>query len=108
MKNHAVYLSPLAEFKLDLLLTYLVTNWGDQAKRSFLEKLQKSIDHLSKYPKCFQESEKMPGIYKCIITPQNSAYFRISDEVVEIITLIDNRQDREKIAEEINIFFTSS
>lgn len=58
MKSLAVYLSPLAEFKLNLILQYLENEWGIKSKTSFLDKLEKTINQLSKHPNSFQESEK--------------------------------------------------
>ncbi len=39
MKVYDVYLSPLAELKLDNLLQYLETSWNSKVKNSFLDKL---------------------------------------------------------------------
>ena len=38
MKEHTVYLSPLAVLKLDLLLNYLEKNWGGKTKNLFIKK----------------------------------------------------------------------
>jgi len=35
MKKHTVFLSPLAEKKLDLLLEYLAKNWGGPSKLKY-------------------------------------------------------------------------
>ena len=45
-----VFLSPLAEFKLDLLLKYLVSEWGNNSKKTFFTKLKSTIDQISKFP----------------------------------------------------------
>lgn len=46
-----------------------------------------------------------PNLYKCIVDKHSSFYYRIINKDIEIITLIDNRQNPEKVAEEIKSFF---
>ena len=106
MKEHTVYLSPLAVLKLDLLLNYLEKNWGGKTKNLFIKKLKNTMSQLSKFPKSFPESKYMKGIYRCVITRQVSIYYRIHIESVEIITVIDNRQDPDSVAEEIKKHFS--
>lgn len=105
MKRYAVYLSPLATLKLDLLFDHLEGEWGSKAKHSFRDKLNKTIQRLSEHPKSSSESRKMKGIYRSIVTPQTSLYYRIISEEIEIITIIDNRQHPRKVKEEINKYF---
>ncbi len=100
-----VYLSPLAEFKLDLLLQHLETEWGQKSKIDFLEKLKTSVGRISIFPRSCPESQEIPGVFKCVITRQTSFYYRIQSDSIEIITVIDNRQDPEKISEEIKRHF---
>ena len=105
MKRYRVYLSPLASFKLDRLLEYLQTEWGNDTKNAFLEKLKFKVEIIAEYPHSFQESDVMKGLFRCVITPQTSIYYRIVKESVEIITVIDNRQDPQEITKEIKKYF---
>jgi plasmid stabilization system protein ParE len=105
MKKYKVYLSPVAERKLDLLLDYLLTEWGFSSKTKFLHKFKKVIEQISNHPYSFIESFEMKGIYKCIITKQTSFYYRILNDEVEIITFLDNRQDQKSTFEEIKKHF---
>lgn len=107
MKKLAVFLSPLAERKLVILLDYLTEEWGDKSKINFLSRFRKATEKVSSFPKSCPESIAMKGLYKCIITKQSSFYYRIKNEEVEIITLIDNRQDQAKVFEEIKRYFIS-
>ena len=101
-----VYLSPLAEFKLDLLLQYLETEWGHKSKLDFLDKLKVSVGRISTFPKSCPESQEIPGVFKCVVTRQTSFYYRINSDAIEIITVIDNRQDPAKISDEIKKHFS--
>ena len=52
------------------------------------------MDIMGSMPYIFPPSEKFPGLRKCVITPQTTAYYRV-DEIrkeVEIIAVLDNRR----------------
>ncbi len=55
----------------------------------------RSIVVIGNVPYAFPESVKMPGIRKCVITPQTSAFYRINEDEqsIEIIAVLDNRQN---------------
>ena len=105
MKKHEVFLSALAERKLNLLLDYLTEEWGLNAKSKYLEKFKRAINQISNHPKSCQESSEGQGIYKCIVTKKSSFYYRIKNNEIEIITIFDNRQDQRKIFEEMKKHF---
>jgi len=43
MSKYTVYLSPVAELKLELLVEYLNTEWGESTQTKFLRELKNSI-----------------------------------------------------------------
>lgn len=96
-----VFLSPLAEHKIALLLDYLESNWSAKSRTDFLTKLSKSFNQISNQPRSYPESTEFPNLYKCVVTKQTSYFYRITAEEIEVITLIDNRQDPDEIAEEL-------
>lgn len=100
-----VYLSPLAEFKINTLLQYLESEWGNNSKKNFLGKLQSSVKRIAAFPKSCPESQEIPGVFKCVVTRQTSFYYRIQPDSIEIITVIDNRQNPGTISEEIKKTF---
>lgn len=100
-----VILSPLAKLKLNLLLQYLEEEWDVQSRKKFLSKLKSSVNSISLFPESNPKSEKYNGLYKKVVTNQTSLYYRILDDEIQIITVIDNRQDPENIFKEINKFF---
>jgi len=97
-----VFLSPIAEKKIMLLLNYLENEWSLKSKEDFLSKLLSSFHQIAEYPESCARSKHFPGLYKCVVTRQTSFYYRIKKGKIEIITLIDNRQDPGRIKEEIN------
>jgi plasmid stabilization system protein ParE len=96
-----VYLSPLAEKKIQLLLEYLEQEWSVRSKEDFLLKLIKKFNLISRHPQSGIQSREFPNLYKCIVTPQTSFYYRVILNEIEVITLIDNRQDPKKTLEDI-------
>lgn len=67
MSSYSVFLSPIAEKKLILLLEYLEIEWGVKSKKDYLK--------------------------------QSAFFYRINK--IEIITIIDNRQNPEIIKKEL-------
>jgi len=98
-----VFLSPLAERKLMLLLDYLTENWSLGVKNEFLSELKRSIKQIELHPRSCQESIEMPNLYRCVVTKQTSFYYRINAEDIEIVTVIDNRQNPNNLIEEIKV-----
>ncbi len=96
-----VFLSPLAEWKLELLLEHIEFNWSRKSRDKFLAKILKSFDKVAKYPKSCRESEEFPDLFECVVTKQTSFYYRIKSDEIEIITVTDNRQDPNRIKEEL-------
>ncbi len=101
MKKLIVYLSPLAEKKLNDLLNYLVEEWSVKSKTQFLKKLKQKTDQISTQPKSCIESEFFPGIFKLVIEKHTSLFYRIKNDEIEIITIIDNRQNPDSVHREI-------
>jgi len=105
MKQQEVFLSPLAEFKLELLLEYIENEWGLKSKRNFLVKLQRNTEKISIAPESCERSIEFADLYKCVVTKQTTFFYRIAEDAIEIVTVIDNRQNPDKIAEEIKEHF---
>lgn len=89
-----IFLSVLAEAKIEDLLIFLETNWNTKVKNDFLEKLNLKMNQISQLPLSCQESKQFPGLYKCVVSRQTSFYYRINNmrEEIEVVTFFDNRQ----------------
>ena len=100
-----VFLSPIAERKIEMLLEFIETEWSKNAKDKFLGKFKKSIETVSNQPKSFPVSKTMKGLFKCVISKQTSFYYRIINNEIEIITLVDNRQNPSAVLKELKSYF---
>ena len=105
MKQYAVFQSPLAEKKLLLLLDYLESEWGDASRANFIKKFKTVINNLTSAPYSFPLLDADIGIRKGVVTKHTSIYYRVLNREVEIITLIDNRQNQKRLFDELKEFF---
>lgn len=97
----AVYLSPVAQFKLESLIEHINHNWGEKERKHFLKKFNDGVDLVRHFPNSCTESIDIPGIYRCVVSANTSFFYRTSEEAIEIITVFDNRQDPEYLLIEI-------
>lgn len=96
-----VYLSPLAEKKLSLLLEYIEHKWTTKERDEFLKRILNSIGRVATHPESSPKSHTLPNIYKCVVSKHTSFFYRFNSEDLEIITVFDNRQDPYQIESEI-------
>lgn len=101
MSKYTVYLSPVAELKLELLVEYLNTEWGESTKTKFLKELKNSISKIENFPESCPKSELYNGLHKCVVSKLTSFYYRIQNQEIEILTISDNRQNPIELLEEI-------
>lgn len=97
MKSYSVRLSPLAAYKLDAILEFLEEEWSVKTRNQFLEHFIETTRQISRFPSSCEESCVKPGIYKAVVNKHTALYYRIANdqETVEIITVLDNRQNPE-------------
>lgn len=98
---HAVFLSPLAEKKLQNLLIFLEQNWSRSVRDSFLEKLLSKINFVANHPDGCVKSTHFLNLFKCVVTKQTSFYYRQNENEIEIISIFDNRQNPKKRRSEL-------
>ncbi len=74
-----------------------------KTRNKFIEKFTEKINQISSHPKSCPESNEFKGLFKCVVTKQNTFYYRINFESneIEIITIFDSRQSANKLDKEI-------
>jgi len=99
-----VFVSELAQKKLQKLTAYLLEEWSYKVKQDFLVKLTSKIEHISKHPESCPKSNKFGGFYKCVVTKQTSFFYRVNflNKEIEIITLFDTRQNPDKLKKQLD------
>ncbi|UAM97863.1 type II toxin-antitoxin system RelE/ParE family toxin [Polaribacter litorisediminis] len=79
-----------AIFELKETIEYLEKNWTEKELRKFSQKLDHTIELISKTPKIFPESYEKKEIRKAVIEKHNSLYYRIIKNSIEIVSLFSN------------------
>jgi plasmid stabilization system protein ParE len=97
----------LTTFKLEKLLEYLEFEWSLRTKANFREELDDRIQSIKASPRICASSSLDPRLRKCVVPPQTSIIYEIQGETIFVMNLIDNRQDPEKIKDEIENRFSS-
>ena len=101
MKPLKVYLSPTAKRQYLKIIEYLDGNWPYKVKVSFQEKFDEKINQISKNPRSCPESIEAKGIFKAVVEKHNSFYYRIRQDEIEVLIIVDNRQDPDHTKEKI-------
>ena len=76
-------------------------SWSAKVKSNFIEKLDHNIDIIKLEPETFPESQKDPGLRKCVITKQTTLYYRFDSDQIKIVTIFDTRQNPDKLEKEL-------
>lgn len=87
-----IILSAKASHQLEKLLDYLEVEFSVITRRKFQKRLDRFIKVIKLAPQAFPASEVFVNCRKCVVTRQTSIYYRISDDVIEIIAVQANRQ----------------
>lgn len=82
-----------AKTQLKAVLTYLETEWSVKARHRFLDRVRKLVKVIEQYPHAFPATEHFFEARRCVVVPQISVYYRIEDETIVILAILDNRQD---------------
>jgi len=89
--------SPLAEKDLGDILEYLTDRWDQQVIILFLSKVDYATNQIAKIPHQFPIINQSLQVRKCVITKQNTLFYREINHRIEILRLYDSRQDPKKL-----------
>lgn len=89
--------SPLAEKDFDNILDYLAENWSLNVLNHFLNKIDIAINQIARVPNQFPIINKNLQVRKCVVTKQNTLFYRETEHRIEILRLYDTRQDPKKL-----------
>lgn len=89
--------SSLADDDFAKILEYLETRWNKNVCLKFIIKLDFCIDLIYKTPNQFPFLNSKLKIRKCVVTKQNTLYYRETETRIEILRLYDTRQNHETL-----------
>ena len=96
MANQIIW-SLEAEKDFNSILHYLARNWEQEVVSKFIDKIESQILLISREPYLFPLIHKKLAIRKSVVTKQNTLYYRVKNNSIEIIRLFDSRQDPDKL-----------
>ncbi len=89
--------SPLADRDIENILEYLNKNWNQKVIIRFLNKINIATKQILKNPHQYPIINKKLQVRKCVVTKQNTLFYRNTEKTIEILRLYDTRQDPEKL-----------
>ena len=88
--------SPEAYNDLESIKEYLDSEFGEKEEKKRLRAIINDLKRLQKYPETDIKLFERFGIitdYKCIYTNQNYAFYRVEDEFIKVVRILDVRRD---------------
>jgi plasmid stabilization system protein ParE len=73
----------------------LRNQWTEIQVSAFLGLLKKSEKHVASFLYLFPSSEAYPGVRKAVIHPLISVKYRINENIILVLQVIDNRMYQE-------------
>jgi hypothetical protein len=96
MSSYNIIWSPRAKITYYQVLEYLELNWTIKEIKSFINRTDYVIEHISQTPFHYPYSLK-GDTYKCVLIKQVSLFYRIKQQEIELLLFWDNRQNPAKL-----------
>jgi plasmid stabilization system protein ParE len=89
--------STRADIKLDQLIIYLQSEWGDSVVQAFMRKLYDFLEILSEFPEIGSMQYPEKRIRGFALTKKVSIFYRVDDDQIVLLDFFDNRSDPKNI-----------
>jgi plasmid stabilization system protein ParE len=94
--GYKVQINRRFEINVVRIYTYISREWGFHLADQFFEKIKIKIDLLEKHPMAGPPSKKKANVRSILVGKHNRIYYRIPDDLITILTIIDTRTDPNK------------
>ena len=85
-----------ADIKLDHLIIYLESEWGDSVVKAFMKKLYDFLEILSEFPEIGTIQYPEKNIRGFTLTKQINVFYKIESDYIVLLDLFDNRSNPKK------------
>jgi plasmid stabilization system protein ParE len=85
-----------ADIKLDHLIIYLETEWGESVVKAFMKKLYDFLEILSEFPEIGTIQFPEKNIRGFTLTKQINVFYKIESDYIVLLDLFDNRSNPKK------------
>ncbi len=75
------------------IVIYLMASLPVSVASDFVDIVIKKLDNLSQQPLVGIVSEKNPAIRSILFTPHNRLYYKINENVIELLAIVDTRSN---------------
>ena len=89
--------SPQSEEDFENILNYLTSKWDANVAVKFIDLVDALLMQIASNPRQFPLIHKKYNIRKCVITKQNTLFYRNRRHHIELLRIYDNRQDPKKL-----------
>lgn len=89
--------SPRAVTDIKSHLNYVDKKWGESISKELLNRIEEVLESITKNPVLYPSFKKRENIHRCVVTSQIVLYYRIKNDVIELITFWDTRQNPENL-----------
>lgn len=73
------------------IFAYLEKEWREKEIKNFALELNQSIIIISQNPNIFPHTKQSKNLRKCTLTKHNNIYYKIKNDTVAILTILDTR-----------------
>jgi len=88
--------SKKASLKFDLIISFLIDEWGEKSAKQFIGRVFDFLEILSEFPEIGSVENKEKKIRGFTIVKQVKLYYRIKNDNIILILFFDNRQNPKK------------
>ena len=85
-----------ADIKLDQLIIYLESEWGESVVKAFMRKLYDFLEILSEFPEIGSMQYPEKRIRGFALTKQVTIFYKIDNNYIILLDIYDNRSDPKK------------
>lgn len=85
-----------ADTKLDQLIVYLETEWGESVVKAFMKKLYDFLEILSEFPEIGSMQYEEKRIRGFALTKQVTIFYKVDANQIFLLDIFDNRSDPKK------------
>ena len=85
-----------ADIKLDHLIIYLESEWGENVAKAFMKKLYDFLEILSEFPEIGSMQYPEKKIRGFSLTKQVSVFYKIDGNQIILLDLFDNRSTKKE------------
>jgi len=95
--GYKIYWTAEALSNLRNVLKYLDENWSEKEIKNFVRKLDNRLNLIALNPKLFSKTKAKKNVRKSVLTRHTVIYYSFENEMVNILTLFDPRQNPSKL-----------